>query len=630
MASCEMHGGRRAPSPALGLFLDTCQRCLYLGLGYLVIWLCWLVPLALRIAGPTPPEDPAYELAQSALAVLSLSAIVSFAAVAGAFSWLYDRRAAQLYGMIPLRRGAIFLAAALAGMVPLLVAVGVSGFVFAATLGFGQGAAAVLPWVVRHALLILAFGGLSALCVQLAGRPVYALLCYLLANAYAFAARQFAETLYSIVAPSVMWASVEELDWASPFARLAQLSASWSSTHPFPDRSLDAALVQAVAVYAIMGLACAALAALVFSRRNLERAGDPFVSPAVRTAVNVLVSLLVGFAVAGLVLATSLSNRYGVSSQLASMLHGVSPQLACVLPVVFSVLVFAVAEVIMGHGVKALRGRIPALAATAAVSLVASIACVGSAADAAAFVPKPEDVRSATVSAVSMPFEDEGGVDRVCRLHGTLAGLASAGGEPVTTATYTMVIAYQMKDGTSVMRQYLLPLNGDDLPAADSEMARTVEDFVRDPATTEALRAQIDAVLLDASSPRVTVGYQEYAPYSQEDAAWHTEAVPSGDYAALREALGQDIDENGATCVVPMFQSRVGAYDAAGTYQYHTSMRSILGTASETPYLAAVSLLPTATPDDSSADTTIYLSDGATPHTVAWLRSRYGYEFVER
>jgi len=49
----------------------------------------------------------------------------------------------------------------------------------------------------------------------------------------------------------------------------------------------------------------------------------------------------------------------------------------------------------------------------------------------------------------------------------------------------------------------------------------------------------------------------------------------------------------------------------------------------DTPYLASVSLSLTA-PGEDSADTTIYLSEGATPHTVAWLRSRYGYEFVER
>ena len=86
MASCEMQEGRRAPSPALGLFLDTSQRCLYLGVGYLIAWLFWLVPLALRIAGPTPPADPAYELAQSGMAVVVLSAVVSLAMVCGAFS----------------------------------------------------------------------------------------------------------------------------------------------------------------------------------------------------------------------------------------------------------------------------------------------------------------------------------------------------------------------------------------------------------------------------------------------------------------------------------------------------------------------------------------------------------------
>lgn len=629
MASCEMQEGRRASSPALGLFLDVCQRHLYIGVGYLIVWLFWLVPLALRIAGPTPPADPAHELAQSGMAVVVLSAVVSFAMVCGAFSWMYDRRAVQLYGMIPLRRRSTFPAVALAGVIPLLVAVGIAGLVFAMALSFGQDAAAILPWIAGHALLIVTFSGITALCVQLAGRPVFALLCYLLINFYAYAARQFAEALYSLVAPSVSFASVDELDWASPLVRLLQLVTSWASAYPFPDPSCGAALVQAGAIYAAVGVSCAAAAGLAFSRRNLERAGDAYVSPAVRTVVSALVSILVGFAAAELVLSWSLSNRYGIPAQMAAMLYGVSPQLACVLPVVFSALVFAAIEAVMGHGVKALRKRVPALVTTTGVAFVASIACVGSAADAAVYVPNPVDVQRATVSCVSVPFEDEKGVERVTQLHSTLMGSPCSDDEPVPSNIYSEMISYQMKDGTSISRQYAIPLNGDGEPNADSKAAQALMDFANDPTTEEALRSQVDAVLLDAGSSYVTISYEEYAPDSQEDAPWRSGEILPADYAALREVLEQDIDEHGAACAMPLYQLTTSFYDSAGTYQYSTTTSSSLGAAVETPYLASVSLSPT-TPGENSADTTIYLSEGATPHTAAWLRSRYGYEFVER
>lgn len=629
MASCEMHKERRALSPAFGLFLDTCQRYAYLGVSYLIVWLFWLVPLALRIAGPTPPADPAHELAGSGVGVLVLSAAVSFAAENGAFSWIYDRRAIQLYGLLPLRRGTIFLALILAGVVPLLIAVGISGFVFAVVLGFGQDAAAILPWMAGHALLVVAFGGISALCVQLAGRTVFALLCYLLVNFYAFAARRFAEALYSLVAPSVSLASVAEL-WASPLVRLMQLVSSWATTFPFPVSNLEAALTQALVIYAIVGLACAVLAGLAFSRRNLERAGDAYVSPAVRTVVNAFVSALVGFAATDLVLATLLSNRHEIPAQMAAMLYGVSPQLACVLPVVFSALTFAIVEAIMGHGVKALRKRVPALVATTGVALVASIVCVGLAADAAAYVPNPTDVQSATVSSVSMPFEGEEGVDRVTQLHSVLAGASCAGDESAPTSVYTETISYQMKDGTSITRQYAIPLNGDGEQSAGSKAAQALTDFAHDPATEKALRSQVDNVLLDTGSSCVTLDYQDYSTGIQDDAPWHSETISSGDYAALLSALTQDIDEHGAACVVPTYQWTRILYDSTGSYEYQTNTGNLLGTSVETPYLANISLYPTETPDEDSADTTIYLSEGATPHTVAWLRSRYGYEFVER
>lgn len=630
MASCEMYEGHRAPSPVVGLFLDTCQRYTYLGVGYLIVWLFWLVGLALRIAGHTPLADPTQELAQSGVGVLVLSAAVSFAAENGAFSWIFDRRAVQLYGMLPVRREAAFLAAALAGVIPLLVAVGISGFVFAAILGFGQDAAAILPWMARHALLIVAFGGISALCLQLAGRPAFALLCYLLANFCAYAARQFAETLYSIVAPSVSWASIEEIDWASPFVRLMQAVAMWASTYPFPVPKLEVALTQVLVIYAVVGLACTALGVLAFSRRNLERAGDAYVSPVVRTVVNALVSVLIGFAATDLVLAMSLSNGYGIPAHVASMLYGVSPQLACLLPVAFSVLVFAIAEVIIGRGIKALHRRLPAIAATAGVALVASVACVGSAVDAATYVPNPTDVQRATISYVAMPFEGEENVGRVCQLHRVLMSSAPAGDKPAPTSTSTETITYWIKDGTSLSRQYVIPLNDDGELVVSSEVTQALEDFVGDPATERTLRAQVDAALLDASSSYVMLDYQEYSKDLQDDAPWHSEAISSGDYGALREALNQDIDEHGAACVVPLYQLTTGFYGSAGAFRYQTATGDLLGTSVETPYLANVSLYPTATPDEDSVGTTIYLSEGATPHTVAWLRSRYDLEFVER
>lgn len=587
------------------------------GVGYLIVWLFWLVGLALRIAGHTPPADPAQELAQSGVGVLVLSVAVSFAAENGAFSWIFDRRAVQLYGMLPARREAVFLAVALAGVIPLLVAVGISGFVFAAILGFGQDAAAILPWMARHVLLIVAFGGISALCLQLAGRPAFALLCYLLANLYAFAAQQIAESLYAMVAPMVVNASIEGIDWASPLVHLLRVAISWSSTCPFPDPGLDAALTQAVTVYALVGLACVALAMLLFARRNLERAGDPFVSPVVRNVVNVLASAIVGFAIAGLVLARTSPVRYGAS-----------PQLTCSLPVVFSVLVYAATEAIMGHGLAVLRKRFPALVVMAGVALVASIACVAPAAGAAAFIPKPADVKSAAISDISVPFEDEEGIGRVCQLHSELADIAAAGGEPMGLSVYTVTLTYQMKDGSSVWRQYPLPLNGA-LPNEDSRMVHAVESLLQDPITEEALRGQVDKVLRSAGSSYVVVSYQECAPGFQGDAPWRSEVVSSGDCAALREALDEDIAENGVICAMPAYQLTGSLYYSGYTYQGQASSGSLLGVAVDTPYRASIGLYPTATLDENSSGTTIYLSEGATSHTVAWLRSCYGLEFAE-
>ena len=395
----------------------------------------------------------------------------------------------------------------LAGVIPLLVAVGIAGLVFAAALGFGRDATAILPWIAGHALLIVTFGGISALCVQLAGRPVFALLCYLLINFYAYAARQFAVALYSLVAPSVSLASVAGLDWASPLIRLVQLVTTWASTYPFPDPGCGAALVQAFAVYAAVGVVCMAAAGLTFSRRNLERAGDAYVSPTVRTVVSALVSILVGFA------AAELCNFRGRSRTAMASPHGWSrcsmaflPELACVLPVAFSALVFAVTD-----GASWATASRPCASAFRPL-LQQQASPLWRALPAWALpqmlqpdVPNPVDVQRATVSCVSVPFEDEKGVERVTQLHSTLMGSPCSVDEPVPSNIYSEMISYQMEDGTSISRQYAIPLNDDGEPSTGSKAAQALMDFANDPATEEALRSQVDAVLLDGDSSYVTI-----------------------------------------------------------------------------------------------------------------------------
>lgn len=552
-------------------------------LGSLLAYLALLVPLALSAKDSGSLANLETALRITIRPLVPLTALLSFYSVATAFSWTFDRRATSLYGALPIRRRAQFLAQLLSSVAAPLVGLLMAWLVSCAIIGFGPHAAPLVPWLGVQLLLFVTFSGISVLCAQVAGRAGTAFLCFLVAGVYAEVMRQLGYALYFLVDPTfghLLLDSHATATWLSPLARLYQLSLhiTGAAEDPAPWMSR---LWQALGAYALVGAICVGVAAWLFGRRDLERAGDDFVFTAARVLVIALCSLAMG---AGLACVLFLM----VIGPAKWQLSGVPIPLFCLATTAFVALSYATVTAVTQRSVRSVRGHVPVLAATTSIALVASMALGWIGTSNAAYIPPASEIKSATMSELSMPITSKSAIKALRHLHARLnkARMDSYG---ATCSAYSSFdIAYQLKDGSSVIRSYSLPC-AEDGTVQDTDAAIAVRRFEAEHALDANLQQAVSSMLSGKKEAWVSVDRQD--PSSGSDTSYR---LPSADYPNLQERLDADISKSGAARIVSVTDD--------------STLRLTMSYAS---------------PSKGDLAIVVVLSNEATPSTLTWLRERY-------
>jgi hypothetical protein len=575
---------RRAhASCGLGLFTDTCLRMPHVMLGSLLVYLVLLVPLTLPASRPSSMADLEAALNITIRPLVPLTALISFYSVVTAFSWTFDRQATNLYGALPVRRRTQFLALLLASVAAPLIGLLVAWLVSCAILGFGPNAAPMVPWLGVQLLLVVAFCGLSVLCAQVTGRAGTAFVCFLMAGVYAEVMRQLGYALYYLVSPTfgfLLQDSHATATWLSPLARLYQLSLHITGAAETPAPWMSQ-LWQALGAYALVGTICMGVAAWLFGHRDLERAGDGFVFLVAQELVVALLSLAMG---AGL----TCMLFFMVIGAAKWQLSGVPAPLICLAATAFTALSYATITSVAQRSIRSVRKHVPVLATTTSIALVASIALGWVGTSNASYIPPASKIKSATMSELSMPITSKSAIKSLRDLHAKLneARTSSYG---VTWKAYSSFdIAYQMKDGSSVIRSYSLPCT-EDGTILDTDAAIAVRRFEAEGALDANLRQSVSSMLSGKKKVWVSVDCQD--PSSGTDASYR---VSSSDYADLREKLDADISRSGAARIV----------SASDDSTLYLTMSRV-------------------SPPKEDSSITVVLSNEVTPSTLAWLRERY-------
>lgn len=213
-----------------------------------------------------------------------LAAVFGLLAAMAVFSYLYSARSVSLFHALPLRREGLFLTSYLAGL-GFLILPNLAVFLLALAAEAACGAvvfSSLFTWLVVSSLLGLFFYSFAVFCAMFTGHilalPAFYVVLNGLAAGLAVLFGQMAhEFLFGF--DGAAWLS-GIATWLSPLVRLSFCRVVYPTTvDQYGNSVADSASAYFtglgyVALYALVGVALAAVALAVYRRRQLETAGD--------------------------------------------------------------------------------------------------------------------------------------------------------------------------------------------------------------------------------------------------------------------------------------------------------------------------------------------------------------------
>lgn len=444
------------------------------------LWPCWAAALLAMVLilpvnmARSCAADVHLHKAVTAAGISRLTFDCTYLAAGGAFvlgiltavllsRYLFSARSVQFYHALPIRREGLLLTGAAAGLTmlwaPALLTAAVTAVV---ELHYG----AFDPVSLGQLLLFygaasLLFFSLGMLCCQLAGMAAAAVGLYAAANFavmvvyYALAAvvQLFLLGFSSMTMPQLVC-------WFTPLLRLL----SWDKTYAVGDTArLAGECLWGLAIYAAAGAALLAAALLLGRVRRSERAGDLLAVSWLRPVFKVACAVCGGILLGVLTLAL-----YGEDDpSFAQVLFAV---------VAWSLAAWLAAEMMVRKSVRVFQKRVFLGWGLTAVCL--ALVLTGLKLDLLGLerrVPDPSEVAAATVSVYDSAQVDP---ERAVALHEGLLACRSEL-EDNRWPSVSVHIAYQLKNGAVLARDYRVPVCGD-MPAS----GRLLRDFLSDAAVT--------------------------------------------------------------------------------------------------------------------------------------------------
>lgn len=425
-----------------------------------------------------------------------LAVVFGLLAAMAVFSYLYSARSVSLFHALPLRREGLFLTSYLAGL-GFLILPNLAVFLLALAAEAACGAvvfSSLFTWLVVSSLLGLFFYSFAVFCAMFTGHilalPAFYVVLNGLAAGLAVLFGQMAhEFLFGFDGASWLTGLAS---WLSPVLRL-------SACHVVIPTVMDAAGngwadyasayftgLGYVALYALVGVALAALALAVYRRRQLETAGDvvsvSWVRPVFKYGVAFCAAVALGETLYSLFSALLPRGVWGLLLML--LLWGAAG--------------YFVAEMLLRKKFWVFRGSwkgcvVLLCCLTAAMCLMEF--------DVTGFerrVPDPARVQSVSLDAGSTaPYDDANGrtltletpeeLAAVTELHRAIVARKAAiegaepdytyeqldGGLEVETSGQSWVqLRYTLTDGSVVTRSYRIPLTQEALDDPDTPAAR--------------------------------------------------------------------------------------------------------------------------------------------------------------
>ena len=425
-----------------------------------------------------------------------LAAVFGLLAAMAVFSYLYSARSVSLFHALPLRREGLFLTSYLAGL-GFLILPNLAVFLLALAAEAACGAvvfSSLFTWLVVSSLLGLFFYSFAVFCAMFTGHILALPAFYVVLNGLAAGLA----VLFGQMAHEFLF-GFDGAAWLSGIATWLSPILCLSACHVVIPTVMDAAGTGRadyasayftglgyVALYALVGVALAALALAVYRRRQLETAGDvvsvSWVRPVFKYGVAFCAAVALGETLYSLFSALLPRGAWGLLLML--LLWGAAG--------------YFVAEMLLRKKFWVFRGSwkgcvVLLCCLTAAMCLMEF--------DVTGFerrVPDPARVQSVSLDAGSTaPYDDANGqgllldgpedIAAVTELHRAIVARKAAiegaeadytyeqldsGLEVETSGQAWVQLRYTLTDGSVVTRSYRIPLTQEALDDPDTPAAR--------------------------------------------------------------------------------------------------------------------------------------------------------------
>lgn len=518
-----------------GVSLNLLKRFWPLWAGYFVLLLL-VTPAVLsgRMDRLAPGEMLNYTLLNTGVDVVYISMVVGVLSAMAMFSYLYSTKSCGMMNMLPIRRETMFITAFLTGLVPMLTA---DVLVMLITALFYGGRLVyfktLLLWLAMAVMGNVSFYGFAVFCTVLTGNLVVLPVLYLVMNLMVYVAERAVRYLLGVFVYG-MNASSCTLLVLSPIMELL------NSLSVMPVNYIDAdGMVQVVAnayqvnglgalgIYCAAGLICAALALLIYRKRQMERATDvvavPVLKPVFKYCMTFGTAVVLAYVVYDWLVPGNVSGMAAALLVLALLLVG-------------AVIGYYAAEMLMQKTLKVFPGKWKGCLVSCLILAVLTMAWEFDLFGYERRVPEAEEVSYAWLFQNGTYLTEEENLQALTALHQRF--VENKAENESADERFTVTIQYTLKNGKIVDREYPVRYDQETLNDPDSDIRRYEALCNADEARTSRIVPSFPVTVTN-------VGYGNiYASYRDENGNYQGENLNLTDEQAfaLYQCLLKDLE----------------------------------------------------------------------------------------
>lgn len=444
-----------------GLCKNFLRRCWPLWVVYFAVLFLEL-PAMLNAQGRLYYSDNGQSLLYQAILnsgelVVITSFFACIAVAMAMFSYLYSSRSCGMMNTLPIRRETMFGTAWLTGFVPmLLAALLVAGITALMHLGEPEILGALPQWLGMVVMTLAFFYGAAVFCAMLTGSLLILPLVYVVLNFAAYVAEvcfryTFARFVFG------MWDDVATLRFLSPpIVMMRDLRMEWLEDGRYVLQGLGV-----LAIYAAVGLVLSLLALLLYRRRNMETATDVVAIPILKPVFKYCLSAGCALVFSGLMFNMFILGDGGY--------HGGAGTAALALGIMLvgAFVGYFAAEMLLQKTVKVFTGKWKGFAAVCAALALLVICAETDLFRVERWTPDPEKVES--ISFREVEIHDPENIRAFVEVQKQIIANKTANENAPLCGTFYM--AFHMKDGRTVLRNYPVDTSREKANDPDSDIA---------------------------------------------------------------------------------------------------------------------------------------------------------------